>query len=171
MSDVNDIETVSILTPEFLNTLSTYGLLNHKIKLKVGTPIMLLRNLDQAEGLCNGTRLVVTRMTKHVLEPKIMSGKNTRNIIYIPCMSMSQSQSPWPLKMIRRQFSIVVSYALTIVRIFLRQVYRIAQCKWQKVTPTTVGNRLNKLQTFGLSLGRETPRLGENYSLGRDILA
>ncbi|KAF1877518.1 hypothetical protein Lal_00040234 [Lupinus albus] len=61
MSDVNDIETISILTLEFLNTLSTYGIPNHKIKLKVGTPIMLLRNLDQVERLCNGTRLMVTR--------------------------------------------------------------------------------------------------------------
>ncbi|KAF1891906.1 hypothetical protein Lal_00016937 [Lupinus albus] len=27
---------------------------------------MLLRNLDQSEGSCNGTRLVVTKMTNHV---------------------------------------------------------------------------------------------------------
>ncbi|KAF1869399.1 hypothetical protein Lal_00045262 [Lupinus albus] len=40
---------VNILTPEFLNTLSTYGVPIHKINLKVGTPIMLLKNLDQAE--------------------------------------------------------------------------------------------------------------------------
>ncbi|KAF1879663.1 hypothetical protein Lal_00033321 [Lupinus albus] len=70
ISDVNDIETISIVTPEFLNTLSTSGLSNHKIKLKVGTPIMLLRNLDQAERLYNGTRLMVTRMAKHVLDAK-----------------------------------------------------------------------------------------------------
>ncbi|KAF1872409.1 hypothetical protein Lal_00016707, partial [Lupinus albus] len=34
---------------------------------------MLLRNLDQSEGLCNGTRLIVTKMANHVLEAKIMS--------------------------------------------------------------------------------------------------
>ncbi|KAF1871125.1 hypothetical protein Lal_00020859, partial [Lupinus albus] len=92
--DVNDIETISILIPEILNTLSTFSFPNHKIKLKVGTPIILLRNLDQADRLCNGTRLMVTRMAKHVLEAKIMSGKSTRNIIYIPHMSISPSQSP-----------------------------------------------------------------------------
>ncbi|KAF1872414.1 hypothetical protein Lal_00016712, partial [Lupinus albus] len=73
MSDVNDIKTVNILTTKFLNRLSTSGLPNHKIKLKVGTPIMLLRNLDQSKGLCNGTRLIVTKMANHVLEAKIMS--------------------------------------------------------------------------------------------------
>ena len=27
--------------------------------LKVGSPVILLRNLDPGEGLCNGTRMVV----------------------------------------------------------------------------------------------------------------
>ncbi|KAF1895934.1 hypothetical protein Lal_00033939 [Lupinus albus] len=82
--------------------------------LKVGTSIMLLRNLDKSEGLCNGTRLIVTKMANHVLEAKIMSGKNVGHIIYIPRMSMSHSQTPWPFKLIRRQFPIIVSYAMTI---------------------------------------------------------
>ncbi|XP_019420759.1 PREDICTED: ATP-dependent DNA helicase PIF1-like [Lupinus angustifolius] len=114
MSDANDNEACNILTPEFLNSLSTLGLPNHKIKLKVSTPIMLLRNLDQSEGLCNGTRLVITKMANHVLEAKIMSGKNIRNITYIPILSMSPSQSPWPFMLIRRQFPLIVSYAVTI---------------------------------------------------------
>ncbi|KAK2414408.1 hypothetical protein QL285_037001 [Trifolium repens] len=50
-SDVNDCEIFNTLTPEFLNSLRTSGLPNHKISLKIGTPIMLMRNLDQAEGL------------------------------------------------------------------------------------------------------------------------
>ncbi|XP_019434840.1 PREDICTED: ATP-dependent DNA helicase PIF1-like [Lupinus angustifolius] len=114
MSDANDNEAFNILTPEFLNSFSTSGLPNQVIKLKVGTPIMLLRNLDQPEGLCNGTRLVVTKMANHVLEAKIMSGKNIGNITYIPKLSMSQSQSPWPFMLIRRQFPIIVSYAMTM---------------------------------------------------------
>ncbi|KAI5386843.1 hypothetical protein KIW84_073112 [Lathyrus oleraceus] len=107
-------ESYEVLTPEFLSKLRTSGILNHKIKLKVGTPIMLMRNLDQVDGLCNGTRLIVTRLANHVIEAKIMSGKNIGNIFYIPRMSMSPSDSPWPFKLIRRQFPIIVSYAMTI---------------------------------------------------------
>ncbi|XP_019457526.1 PREDICTED: ATP-dependent DNA helicase PIF1-like [Lupinus angustifolius] len=114
MSNANDNEAFNILTPEFLNSLSTSRLPNHKIKLKVGTPIMLLRNLDQPEGLCNGTRLVVTKMANHELEAKIMSGKNIGNITYIPRLSMSPSQSPWSFMLIIRQFPIIVSYAMAI---------------------------------------------------------
>ncbi|KAL2963081.1 hypothetical protein AAZX31_17G181200, partial [Glycine max] len=62
-------------------------------QIKNGTPIMLLRNLDQSKGLCNGTRLIVTRLTNHVIEAKIIFGKNIRNIVYIPQMSLSSSQS------------------------------------------------------------------------------
>lgn len=113
-SEINDNSIVDVLTPEFLCTLRTSGLPNHRIKLKVGCPIMLLRNIDQSEGLCNGTRLIVTKMANHVLEAKIMGGKHHGNITYIPRMDMSPSQSPWPFKLTRRQFPIVVSYSMTI---------------------------------------------------------
>ncbi|KEH17653.1 PIF1-like helicase [Medicago truncatula] len=113
-SEIHDNNIVEVLTPEFLSSLCTSGLPNHKIKLKVGAPIMLLRNLDQSEGLCNGTRLIVTKLTTHVLEAKIMGGNHHGNIIYIPRMDMSPSQSPWPFKLNKRQFSIVVSYSMTI---------------------------------------------------------
>ena len=55
------------LTTEFLNSLATSGMPNHSIKLKIGSPIMLLRNLDQTQGLCNDTRLIVTRLANHVI--------------------------------------------------------------------------------------------------------
>lgn len=37
---------------------------------------MLMGILDQAEGLCNEIRLIVTRLANHIIEAKIMSGKN-----------------------------------------------------------------------------------------------
>ncbi|XP_050889653.1 uncharacterized protein LOC127094939 [Lathyrus oleraceus] len=107
-------EAFDVLTPKFLNTLTTSGLPNHKIKLKIGTPIMLLRNIDQPEGLCNGTRLIVTRLANHVIEAKIISRKNIGGVIYIPRMDMTPTQSPWPFKMTRRQFPITICYAMTI---------------------------------------------------------
>lgn len=69
-----------------MNTLRTSGLPTQNIKLKIGTPIMLLRNIDQSEGLSNGTRLIVTRLVDHVIEVNIISGKNIGGVIYIPRM-------------------------------------------------------------------------------------
>ncbi|CAH9112278.1 unnamed protein product [Cuscuta epithymum] len=74
---------------------------------------MLLKNIDHSEGLCNGTRLIVIRLGNHVIGATSLSAYNMDNEIYIPRMCMSPSQSPWPFKLIRRQFLIVVSYAMT----------------------------------------------------------
>jgi len=52
----------SLYPVEFLNTLQFGGIANHKLELKVGVPILLLRNLNQSIGLCNGTRLIIKRL-------------------------------------------------------------------------------------------------------------
>ncbi|KAH1137129.1 hypothetical protein GYH30_027208 [Glycine max] len=113
-SDAAVSQAWEALTPEFLNSLRTSGLPNDKIKLKVGSPIMVLRNIDQFEGLCNDTRLIGTRLANHVFQAKIIDGNKNGNMIYIPRMCMSLSQSPCPFKLIRRQFPIMLSYAMTI---------------------------------------------------------
>lgn len=53
----------NILYPiEYLNTLNANNFPSHRLKLKIGTPIMLLRNLNQSLGLCNGTRIIITQL-------------------------------------------------------------------------------------------------------------
>jgi len=55
--DVQEEVQFKWFTSEFLNDIKCSGIPNHKLKLKTGVPIMLLRNIDQVKGLCNGTRL------------------------------------------------------------------------------------------------------------------
>jgi SpoU rRNA methylase family enzyme len=52
----------SLYLVEFLNTLQFSSIANHKLEFKVGVPILLLHNLNQSIGLCNGTRLIVKRL-------------------------------------------------------------------------------------------------------------
>ena len=79
---------------KFLNTLIPSGISPHKLILKVGIPIMLLKNLSPTKRLCNGTRLIVKNLQKHHLSQRIApsdanlhSNNNnrevyTKNIVY-----------------------------------------------------------------------------------------
>lgn len=83
------MDVIKLLSLEFPSSLRTSRLPGHHIKFKIGTPIMLMRNLDQSESLCNETHLIVTKMVNYVLEAQSMGGKGQRNLIYIPHMDMS----------------------------------------------------------------------------------
>jgi hypothetical protein len=52
---------------EYLNSLDINGVPPHKLRLKVGAPIILLRNINHKNGLCNGTRLQVTHLARNVV--------------------------------------------------------------------------------------------------------
>ena len=52
---------------EFLNSLDLPGILTHNLQLKVGSPVILLRNLNPPR-LCSGTRLVIKKLMKIVIE-------------------------------------------------------------------------------------------------------
>ncbi|CAB3223021.1 unnamed protein product [Arctia plantaginis] len=59
---------------EFLNSLELPGLPPHNLQLKVGSVVIMLRNIKQPR-LCNGTRLAVKNLMNNVIEATIIKGK------------------------------------------------------------------------------------------------
>ena len=55
---INDNDIYDRFNVEYLNTLQPNGFPRHNLSLKPGMPLMLLRNINPREGLCNGTRLI-----------------------------------------------------------------------------------------------------------------
>ena len=84
------------------------GLPHHKLVLKIGTPVMCLRNIDQRGGLCNGTRLQVLRMGINNIEAKVISCGKVGEVRSISRMIISQSDKNMPFQINRRQFPISV---------------------------------------------------------------
>ncbi|XP_019199139.1 PREDICTED: uncharacterized protein LOC109192887 [Ipomoea nil] len=113
-SEANVDMQSEVHTTEFLNSLRCSGVPNHCLTLKVGTPIMLLRNIDHSLGLCNGTRLVVTQLGNHVIEAQILCGNNAGTNVLIPRLSLTPSDPRLPFKFQRKQFPVMLSYAMTI---------------------------------------------------------
>jgi ATP-dependent DNA helicase PIF1 len=84
------------------------------LELKVGVPILLLRNLNQSIGLCNGTRLIVKRLGQRVIEVEIIIGNNVGKRVFILRIIMSPSGTDWPFVLCRRQFPVQVAFTITI---------------------------------------------------------
>src|SRR5205807_7366797 len=53
---------VEHIPAEFLQSLECSSLPPSRLTLKIGAPIILLQNLNPKQGLCNGTRMVVTQL-------------------------------------------------------------------------------------------------------------
>ncbi|XP_035841505.1 ATP-dependent DNA helicase PIF1-like [Helianthus annuus] len=105
---------MALFPPDVLNNLRLSSLPNHKLVLKLGAPVMLLRNIDQANGLCNGTRLQVTKLGKVVIEAKIITGTNIDHHTLISRLKMPPSDKRIPVKISRRQFPLSLCFAMTI---------------------------------------------------------
>ncbi|XP_035845795.1 uncharacterized protein LOC110943194 [Helianthus annuus] len=112
---VHDNFDERLYSPDVLNGLKLSGLPNHKLVLKVGIPIMLLRNIDQNSGLCNGTGLQVLSLGNLVIEARIISGSNIGHRIYIPRMSLTPSDKRIPFKFRRRQFPLAVQVGRSLI--------------------------------------------------------
>lgn len=97
--------------PEYLNSIKVLGLPNHCLRLKVGVPVILLKDIS---GLCNGTRLQITRLGGFVLGARILSGARVGEEIIIPRIPAYPTDENFPIKMQRKQFPFAVSFAMTI---------------------------------------------------------
>ena len=100
---------------EFLNRINASGIAPHKLALKVGACIILIKNLNIRDGHCNGTRYIITNLTKHLICARRLSGGPHPDIL-IPRIPMISKDTDFPVPFIRLQFPVLGAYYLTLNR-------------------------------------------------------
>lgn len=105
-----------LLAPaEYLNSIETGSLPPHTLTLKIGAPIMVLRNIDPKNGICNGTRLIVKSMLPNVIEAYIANGAHYGTVTYIPKIKIHTESDPSITTAFERcQFPVRLAFGMTI---------------------------------------------------------
>jgi hypothetical protein len=119
---------------EFFNSLDLPGMPPHVLQLKMGMPIIMLRNINQPK-LCNSTQLAVTKLMSNVIEATILTGPFKGEDVLIPRIPLIPTDMPFQFK--RLQFPI-------------RTISISAQTMVQQKIPTSIV-KLYILQTCSFS--------------------
>uniref|UniRef100_A0A8R1E487 ATP-dependent DNA helicase n=1 Tax=Caenorhabditis japonica TaxID=281687 RepID=A0A8R1E487_CAEJA len=72
------------MTTEFLNSVWTFSFHPHRLCLKVGSVVMLLRHLDVSSGMYNGTRLIVKELQWKCIFCTFATGSNKGKNTIVP---------------------------------------------------------------------------------------
>ena len=123
---------------ELLNTLLPSGLPPHKLVLKVGAPVVFIRNLNREQGIMNGTRGVIQscprEIAQHIvvctlpwvrlkyrLQVLLTTGPKAGTSVAVPRinLSVSDASDEVALHFIRRQFPVRLAYCMTMSMRFI----------------------------------------------------
>eukprot|EP00973_Karenia_brevis_P043103 5968704-Karenia_brevis.AAC.1 len=63
----------------------------HRLELKPGALVIILRNVAPDEGVCNGTRAVVLRVHRFLVEVALVTHPYTGKIFFLPRVNCDSS--------------------------------------------------------------------------------
>ena len=99
---------------EYLNSIKLTGMPISRLCLKKGAPIMILCNIDPKNGICNGTRAILTQFTNRVLEVRVLTGVKAGEIALIPRITIKSKESDLPFDFQRHQFPVRLAFSMSI---------------------------------------------------------
>jgi hypothetical protein len=114
VTTAEDAENAPPLPPELLQELDFPSIPPANLELKIGAPVILLRNMDPEHGLCNGTRMTIVRIARNVLETRILTGEFAGQKRLIPRIKLNSAQEDFAYIISRIQFPLRLCFSMTI---------------------------------------------------------
>ena len=105
-------DTIVDLPQESLHNIVRSGMPLHNLELKENCIVMCIRNLTRE--VCNGTKLVVLKLRKNIIDCKIITGPGANRIVSIPRITLTSDVEDSTIILKRRQFPLCLAYAMTI---------------------------------------------------------
>ncbi|GKB18818.1 DNA helicase [Tanacetum coccineum] len=174
-------ETDMLYPMEYLNTITFPGFPPHELQLKVGSPIMLLRNVNLSGGLCNGTRMIVISLMSRSFIPMSVTAIASLKVGQEDCIIEAKVYRKWISKSIpdmkeqafccilidRENTAVQANVDLKNLNQFdqmlkLKTAYRISNfiCENTKPYQQTLGNKISlkfgKITSFQVLPGKES---------------
>ena len=91
-------------------------MLLHNLTLKIGAPIILLCNINVADGLCNRTRLICRTLQDHLIEAEPIDGPLAGTCVFLPRITLTSKNMSFPFVFQQRQFLCQLAFAISINR-------------------------------------------------------
>lgn len=111
---LDDDEDPTEYTIEYLNSLTPTGLPPHRLFLKIGALVMMLRNITGHRSLCNGSKVILHQIRKYSLVVQFTSGDDKGELTTVPRVPLSPGKDVLGIKFTRLQFPIRPAFAITI---------------------------------------------------------
>lgn len=75
---------------------------------------MLLKNINKSMGICNGSKMIISKLKKRMIEVVVIDRKNSSKKVTILIMIITQPDSRLSFKLTKRQFLILLIFAMSI---------------------------------------------------------
>jgi len=99
---------------EYLQSINLASIPPSSLRLKIGVPIILIRNWSPKHGMCNGSRLRLLGINRNCLQVAILGGRWDGEIWLLPRIKLTTSDEELPFILERKQFPVRLCFAMTI---------------------------------------------------------
>jgi len=117
INHVNVTEDAAVAVPfavEYLQSISLASIPPSCLRLKIGAPLILIRNLSPRERLCNGTRMSVLGIRRSCLQVAILGGTFDGMIRLFPRIKLTTALEDLPFVLKRTLFPVRLCFAMTV---------------------------------------------------------